>query len=205
MQLQRNKITNLTLAVEKINRVVIEPGETFSFWKLVGKPTARKGYLTGLVLQDGQAREGIGGGLCQLGNLLYWMALHSPLEVNERYRHGFDVFPDVNRTIPFGCGATLSYNYIDLQLYNPTDQPYQLVFSFSDTHLQGQLRGSVASDLEYQVYESKHLMRGEIWGGYTRHNQIRRKVLNKLTGEEIADEWVTENHAIMMYNPLLEK
>ncbi len=205
MQLQRNKITNLKLAVAHIQRVVIWPGETFSFWKLVGQPTRRKGYLTGLVLQDGKATAGTGGGLCQLGNLIYWMALHSPLEVKERYRHGFDVFPDVNRTIPFGCGATLSYNYIDLQLHNPTEQAYQLVFRFTDTHLQGQIRSAGEPKLAYKVYESNHLMRGEIWGGYTRHNQIRRKVLDKETGEEQADEWITENHAIMMYNPLLEK
>jgi vancomycin resistance protein VanW len=47
MQLQYNKINNLNLAGSRINGLVLKPGETFSFWRLVGKPTRRKGYLEG--------------------------------------------------------------------------------------------------------------------------------------------------------------
>ena len=36
MQLQENKAVNLSLAAPKINSVLIRPGETFSFWNLVG-------------------------------------------------------------------------------------------------------------------------------------------------------------------------
>ena len=99
MYLQENKRTNLRLAIRPINNIVIKPGETFSLWKLVGRPTARKGYLEGLVLQNGTIQTGIGGGLCQLGNLLFWLFAHSPLIITERYRHGYDVFPDVNRNV----------------------------------------------------------------------------------------------------------
>lgn len=35
MQYQINKVHNLKLAARTIDRVVIEPGETFSFWQLV--------------------------------------------------------------------------------------------------------------------------------------------------------------------------
>ena len=47
----------------------------------------------------------MGGGLCQLANLLYWMALHTPLAVVERHHHSFDPFPDENRTLPSGRAA----------------------------------------------------------------------------------------------------
>lgn len=93
MELQYNKITNLRLAVAKLDGVVIRPGETFSIWRLVGRPSARKGYLAGMVLHNGKVQRGVGGGLCQLGNLLYWITLHSPLTIQERWRHSFDVFP----------------------------------------------------------------------------------------------------------------
>ena len=49
-----------------------------------------------------------GGGLCQLSNLIYWMTLHTPLTITERYRHSYDVFPDSNRTQPFGSGEPAS-------------------------------------------------------------------------------------------------
>ena len=39
------------------------------------------------------------------------MTLHTPLQVTERYRHSYDVFPDADRKLPFGSGATCAYNY----------------------------------------------------------------------------------------------
>lgn len=103
---QENKVTNLKLAVKRLDGLILYPGETFSYWKRIGKPTARKGYKEGMVLFLGQIGGDIGGGLCQLSNLIFWMTLHTPLTVTERYRHSHDVFPDANRTQPFGSGAT---------------------------------------------------------------------------------------------------
>jgi vancomycin resistance protein VanW len=202
MYLQHNKVTNLRLAIAPINGVVIRPGQTFSIWRLVGRPTAAKGYLEGLVLSNGRIEKGVGGGLCQLGNLLYWMALHSPLTVSERYRHGFDVFPDINRKIPFACGATLAYNYIDLQLRNETSNSFQIDLWLTDEHLNGEIRSDREPEFEYEIFETDHLMKLQPWGGYTRHNRIwqrRTSLIDGLTSEHL----VTENHAVMMYNPLL--
>lgn len=200
--LQHNKIANLRLAIEKIDGVIVGPGETFSLWLLVGRPTERKGYLPGLVLENGRIGTGIGGGLCQLGNLLYWMALHTPLTVAERWRHSYDVFPDSNRTLPFGSGATLAYNYIDLQLRNDTDAAYQICLGLSDTHLLGSIRSDSDPKERYDVFETDHIFRYQWWGGYTRHNRIGRRVTDVATGE-VREEFVTENHAIMMYEPML--
>lgn len=85
MYLQENKRTNLRLAVEQLNNVLIRPGETLSIWKLVGRPTRSKGYLEGLVLNQGNISKGVGGGLCQLGNLLFWIFAHSELEIFHRF------------------------------------------------------------------------------------------------------------------------
>lgn len=202
MYLQHNKVTNLRLAIEPINGVVIEPGQTFSLWRLVGRPTAAKGYLEGLVLSNGRIEKGIGGGLCQLGNLLYWMALHSPLTITERYRHGFDVFPDIDRRIPFACGATLAYNYIDLQLRNDTKDVFQIDLWLDDEYLNGEIRSDRESECEYEVFETDHLIKMQPWGRYTRHNRIWQRQTSKIDGLT-SEKLITENHAIMMYNPLL--
>ena len=204
MYLQHNKITNLRLAAAKIDGLLIRPGETFSFWKTVGRPSARKGYLEGLVLENGRVGKGIGGGLCQMGNLLYWMALHSPLTVCERWRHSYDVFPDEGRTLPFGSGATLAYNYIDLQLRNDTQQDFQLLIRLSDSHLCGEIRAAGPMAERLEVHEADHLIRHEPWGGYSRHNRIVRRVFSSQTGVLLREESVAENHALMMYQPFLE-
>lgn len=204
MYLQHNKITNLRLAISRINGIVIKPGETLSIWKLLGRPTKRKGYLEGLVLMNGQISTGIGGGLCQLGNLIYWMALHTPMDVTERWRHGYDVFPDVNRKIPFACGATLSYNYIDLQIRNNTTEQYQINLRLDEKYLHGEIKSDYEPEFDYEVFETDHLIKIQFWGGYTRHNKIWKRRKSKADGST-DEELITENQAIMMYNPLIKE
>lgn len=204
MWLQHNKVKNLEIACKSLNKIIIKPGETFSFWRLIGNTTRRKGYVHGMLLYYGKVVPGIGGGLCQLSNLIYWMTLHSPLTVTERYRHSYDVFPDAQRKQPFGSGATCVYNYLDLQIKNETNDTYQLILYLTDTHLVGEWRSDTPPTRSYEVYEKDHWITYESWGGYVRHNKIFKKVYN-LNHELIADEYITENHAIMMYEPMLSK
>ena len=199
--MQYNKVTNLRLAVARLSGVVVYPGETFSFWRLIGRPTRRKGYVEAMILMDGRVITGVGGGLCQLSNLIYWLTLHTPLAVTERYRHNYDVFPDVNRTVPFGSGATCYYNYIDLQLFNGTDRPYQLRVYLTERDLVGEWRTDPAQDYTYEVYQKEHWITHEPYG-YVRHNTIYRKIYGP-EKKLVADEFVTENHALMMYQPFL--
>lgn len=201
MVLQNNKVTNLRLAIAHLDGLVIRPGKKMSIWKLVGRPSKRKGYLDGLVLHNGRILKGTGGGLCQLGNLLYWMVLHTDLDITERWRHSYDVFPDINRTIPFGCGATLAYNYIDLEVTNSTDAVYSIHLWLDDEFLHGEVRCSRKPSSTFEVYESDHVIKQQWWGGFTRHNRIWKR---KTGPEGVTEEkLVAENHAIMMYNPLL--
>lgn len=202
MYLQYNKIENLKLAVKRINNVTLHPGETFSYWKLIGKPTKRKGYKDGMILKSGEVTSGTGGGLCQLSNLIYWITIHTPLTIVERHRHGYDVFPDSNRTQPFGSGATCFYNYLDLMIKNNTSQDFSLKLEINEAHLRGSWYSNKAPQFIYEVYEKEHIMRQEYWGGYTRHNTIFRKKFD-LEKNPIDDEFVVENHAIMMYAPFL--
>ncbi|WP_053364913.1 VanW family protein [Bacillus sp. FJAT-27245] len=204
MSYQYNKIQNLKLAIERLNGIIIQPGETFSYWKLIGRPTKSKGYVDGMVLHYGRFTKGIGGGLCQLSNLIYWMALHTPLTVTERHRHSFDVFPDSNRTQPFGSGATCAYNYLDLQIKNETDVPYQLHVRLTDTDLVGEWRSAEPQLYSYHIYEKEHSITPAYWGGYIRHNELWRKVYNR-KHKLVEEEFITENNAIMMYEPLIEQ
>jgi len=204
MWMQHNKVKNLEIALKELDGLVLKPEEVFSYWKLIGKPTKSKGYLQGMQLDHGKFIASIGGGLCQLSNLIYWMTLHTPLSVVERWRHSYDVFPDSNRKQPFGSGATCSYNYIDLQIKNANRYPFLLHIYLTDTHLVGEWRSTTACNERYEVYEREHWISSEYWGGYIRHNTIARRIYNK-SNEMINDEYIIENHAIMMYEPLLEE
>ena len=204
MWMQENKVTNLRLASARVNGIVLRPGQTFSYWYLIGRPTARKGYLPGMLLRNGRAVAGVGGGLCQLSNLIFWMTLHTPLTVTERHRHGYDVFPDSDRTQPFGSGATCFYPYGDLMIRNDTADDYQLLVTVGEHDLIGEWRCSAASECRYEIVERGHEMRAEYWGGYTRHNVLWQQRFDA-DGTLLDEKPVVRNDAIMMYSPYLEE
>ncbi|MFS6826767.1 VanW family protein [Cyanobium sp. ATX-6F1] len=137
LRLQHNKVDNLRLVVANLDGVLLRPGETFSFCQLVGKPSRRRGFKEGVELSFGVARPGIGGGICQSTNLLYWLALHAELTISERHHHTCDPFPDEGRVLPWSSGAAVFYNYLDFQLTNPTPSTFQIRLWLTDTHLVG--------------------------------------------------------------------
>ncbi len=201
MQLQINKVTNLAIALRQITGIVIRPGETFSFCKLVGRPTQRKGYLHGMELSLGEARPGIGGGICQISNLIHWLVMHSPLTVTERYHHSFDPFPDDGRVLPFGSGATVFYNYRDYQFTNNTKYTFQVNLWLSGKCLEGELRIDTELDYAYHVFEKDHAFL-KIDGQFYRRNEIwREKILKFESGRVIDTELVTKNFARVTYTP----
>ena len=202
MELQRNKVVNLKLAVARLDGLILHPGETFSYWKLIGKPTRRKGYREGMVLFLGRIGSDVGGGLCQLSNLIFWMTLHTPLTVVERYRHSHDVFPDSNRTQPFGSGATCAYPHRDLMIRNDTDRDFQLCLRVGETHLEGEWRAVRPPEYCYKIVERDARIDQASWGGYVRHNALYRRVYD-LADQLLEEQFLFTNDAIMMYSPLL--
>lgn len=202
MQYQHNKVVNLRIAAQKLDGVVLHPGEILSYWKLIGKPTRRRGFIDGMVLRGGRVGPGVGGGLCQMSNLIFWMTLHTPLTVIERHRHGYDVFPDADRTQPFGSGATCFYPHGDLMIKNGTDADFQLLVKVGEQCLEGEWRSSASPKLKYQVVEKNHEMRGEYWGGYSRRNELYRRIFGP-DGRFLGEEFILSNSAVMMYSPYI--
>ena len=197
-KLQENKITNLNIATSEIDGVIIKPGETFSFWQLVGKTTEEKGYIEGMQLSMGEVKTGIGGGICQLANLLYWMVLHTPLVVTERHHHSFDPFPDSGRTLPFGSGASVFYNYVDLRFTNPTTQSFQIKVWVTEKHLKGAIFANEEMPYAYHIEERNHQFLKRDGKNY-RQNEIWRKTIDKVTGRIIKEELLIQNFSEVKY------
>ena len=200
MQLQENKATNLALAVTHIDGLVIRPGETFSVWKLIGRATKRKGYKEGLTIAKGQPSQGIGGGMCQLSNLIHWMVLHSDLTITEHHHHdGLDLFPDFGRQIPFGTGTSISYNYIDYRVKNETDNTYQLRLRVDDEYLCGELRAQEQLPHTFHIHakNEQFVREGDV---VYRNGQVYRDIIDRTTGQCIDSQLIRTNHARVMYD-----
>lgn len=198
MQLQQNKRTNLRLAGEKINGIVINPGETFSFWHLVGDPTARRGYLDGLVISNGKLEKGIGGGLCQLANLIHWLVLNSPLTVTELVHHSDALFPDSGRRVPFGTGTSVFYKNVDYRFKNTTDRPVQLLVWLDENELCGELRAPTAFPYIYRITEENQGYIEED-GIFYRVSKVYRITLDR-ERRIMRRELILDNHSKVMYD-----
>ncbi|MDP2586334.1 MAG: VanW family protein [Candidatus Komeilibacteria bacterium] len=195
-KLQEQKIINLQQAIRRLNGVVIMPGDIFSFWKIIGRPKYQDGYVDGMLLSNGKIIEGVGGGLCQLSNFLYWIFLHAPLQTVERHHHSMDVFPDSGRTLPFGGGATILYNFIDLKVKNVSGQPLQLKIWLTANHLKGQILTPEPIAEKFHVFEKNHcfIKREQ---KYFRYNEIYKET--KISGRTIKTEKITTNFAPVLY------
>ena len=200
-QLQINKVQNIRLSIPKINGILLRPGETFSYFYLVGRATRRKGFLEGMMLSGGEAVAGIGGGICQIANLIHWICLHSPLTVTEHHHHAFDAFPDSGRVVPFGSGATLMYNYLDYQVTNQTDHTFQLRFWLDKKCINGELRVDEELPYSYHVYERNHAFY-RIGEEHYRTNELWRCKIKKIgSGEVLQNELVQQNFSLVKYQP----
>ncbi len=199
MQLQINKVTNLKIAASKVSGILIHPGEVFSFWKLVGDISYKNGYMDGVFLSDGEVKVGVGGGLCQIANLLFWMFLHTELTVVERYRHGFDPFPDYGRVIPFGTGATLVDGWKDLKMKNNSSSIYQINVWFDDAYIYGDIMVDKYPEYVYHVREEDHKFVKKSDGKIYRQNKIFRDIVSRKTGNLEKSELAFENDCEIKY------
>lgn len=200
MRLQENKVTNIRLAAEKINGIVIKPGETFSLWKTIGKTTEKEGYKEGLVIRrGGKLGSDIAGGLCQMANMVHWLVLNSPLTVTELHHHSDALFPDERRRVPFGTGTSVVNNYVDYRFKNNTDQAVQITVWIEDGELCGELRSERPYPCRYRLIEENHHFRKE-GERYYRISKVYRLVIEKESGAQIRKELILDNHSLVMYD-----
>lgn len=114
--LQLGKVQNLRLAARALDGLLIPAGETFSFWRQIGRITRARGFAAGRELREGCLIPTLGGGLCQLSGALYNSALEAGLEIVERHAH---TQPGVSALALLGRDATVFWNYVDLRFRAP--------------------------------------------------------------------------------------
>jgi len=118
--MQRGKVANLRRACRALDGLAIPAGATFSFWRQVGRPTATRGFTEGRALKLGCMVPSVGGGLCQLSNALFDVALQAGCDIVERHAHSRLV---PGSTAAPGRDATVAWNYVDLR-FRPTVDLY---------------------------------------------------------------------------------
>jgi vancomycin resistance protein VanW len=202
-ELQEGKEANVALAASRLDGIVVAPHQVFSHHHVIGRTSRRRGFRKGLELRNGESTGSLGGGLCQVSNSFYWVAVRSGMRIVERHRHGLDLFPDHERTVPFGCGATVVYNYADFRFENPLPQPVMLRARVEGGSFVSELRTAHDPGIRIDVEEVGHRF-FEDEEGWMRENRLRRRITDT-KGRVVSDHEVAHNAGRVMYQPTAEQ
>ncbi len=188
-----NRTTNLQLAINKINGVVLMPDEEFSYNKIVGERTISAGYKEAKIYSNGEVVDGLGGGICQISSTLYNTVLLANLEITERRNHQF-----VTSYLPAGRDATVVYGSQDFKFKNNRKYPVKIEASLNSGIAKISLYG-VKEENDYTVtfetrtvsaipYKTKYINDSTIEEGT---EKIQQKGVNGL---------ITETYKILNLN-----
>lgn len=115
------RATNIAVSAARINGVVIQPGEEFSFSNAILPRTSANGYVKAPIYVSGKHSVGIGGGICQVSSTMYSAMLNGGIPATERHAHSLPV-----SYVAKGRDATIAGNYLDLKFVNIYDTPLEI-------------------------------------------------------------------------------
>ena len=200
-QLQLNKADNIRLACSKMNGLIINPGEAFSFWKYVGKTSKKNGFSEGRIIANGKLIAGVGGGLCNLANTINLTVLHSPMTITELHHHSDALAPDPDgKRVPYSAGTSVNYNFVDYRFCNNTSQPVQLCTWCDGDTLKTELRTTEQFPNTYSIVEEGHHFHKEDNGKYYRVSKIYIDTIDRSTGEIVNHKLHWNNHSEVMFD-----
>lgn len=128
-----NRRYNLTLGAKKLNGLLIQPGETFSLIKALGKIDAANGWKSELVIKPGGIiKPEYGGGLCQVATTMFRVALNAGLPITERRNHSLRIS---YYEPPIGLDATIYEPSPDLKFTNDYSTPLLIQTEVSGNNL----------------------------------------------------------------------
>ena len=148
-----NRTFNIHRATDTINGTVLQPGEEFSFNRIVGNTSlAENGYKEAGVIVGGRSSTDRGGGVCQAATTLYNVAVRCDMEITARDPHAI-----ASSYVPRGQDATIAYGHCDLAFINTSDHPIYIVGKYTDTTVTFTMYGRPLEDGITIEMESEHL------------------------------------------------
>lgn len=154
-----SRVSNIRLAASKINGSVLQRGETLSFNGTVGERLKSRGFLNAKIIENGEFKDGIGGGVCQVSTTLYNCALLAGFEIEEYHPHSLAV-----GYVPPSRDAMVSGTTCDLKIKNTCDSPAYVraktgnnYVTFEIYGLKGEAEYSISSEVTGEIKAEEEL------------------------------------------------
>jgi vancomycin resistance protein YoaR len=142
----QERATNIKVAADYLNGVVVPPGDTFSFLDAVAPITLDRGYVEGYVIAAERTQKGVGGGVCQVSTTVFRAAFWSALEITERHQHAYRVSWYESKGEPVGFDAAVFDPGVDLKFVNNTPGYLLVESQLSSDELNVNIYGTKIAD-----------------------------------------------------------
>ena len=137
---------NIRITCEKIDGLVLQPGESFSFNGYVGQRTEEAGYELAGVILNNKSEKDYGGGICQVSTMIYQSVSKADLQIDERHPHQWP-----SSYCDIGLDATVDWGSADFKFTNTSDYPIAIHAFFDNDAKQvtAQVYGHMFEDGSY--------------------------------------------------------
>lgn len=140
----QGRTQSLELSAQRVNGVVVYPGEEISISTLMGERSIEGGYGTGQGYLNAETVDMIGAGICQTSSTIYCAALEAEVKVTERWNHS-----KIVTYVPYAMDATIyaGDDYTnpqkDLKLRNDFENPFFIEITLSHSGNTGTITATI--------------------------------------------------------------
>ena len=136
-----NRVNNVRLSAAAIHRLILLPGEEFSYNEVVGRRTSDRGYRVAPAISGGVFVSSVGGGVCQTSSTLFAAIKPTELLILEQRGHSRSV-----QYLPRGWDAAVSWDVLDFKFANNTDYPIRIEARLIDRDLTIKIWGTIVDE-----------------------------------------------------------
>lgn len=136
-----NRNTNIRLVCEKIDGLVLQPGEQFDFNGYVGERTAERGFKEAPGIFNGASRQELGGGICQANTMIFQSVVEADLQIDQRVAHSWP-----SDYVDPGTDATVTWGGANFKFTNNTEYPVAIHAYYGDLWVTVEIYGRLLPD-----------------------------------------------------------
>ena len=152
------RLINIHRAAQWMDGTIVQPGEIFSYNKAVGERTEARGFVPGIMIDNGVFKKDLGGGVSQVATTLWNAAWFSGLELVQHKPHSFYI-----SRYPAGRESTVAWPNVDVKFKNNSGFPVFVDTSFTKSSVTVSIYGTKFVEVETESGPRTNFVKHEIY------------------------------------------
>ena len=152
------RLINIHRAAQWMDGTIVRPGEIFSYNKAVGERTEARGFVPGIMIDNGVFKKDLGGGVSQVATTTWNAAWFSGLELVQHKPHSFYI-----SRYPAGRESTVAWPNVDVKFKNNSGHPIFVDTSFTKSSVTVSIYGTKFVDVESESGPKTNFVEHEIY------------------------------------------